>query len=106
MIKYKKYSVKLNNKKRLADCLKIGKGYKMQKRFLMFYNLTGNKKLALELDNEMVLSDLSVIVTNFINEICEKNKYTFSFYSVEVNGDFKNVPIIPIKAVQNERKLD
>lgn len=72
----------------------------MQKHYLMFYNLTGNKKLALELDNEMCLSDLSAIATNFINEICEKNKYTFSFYSVEVNGDFKNIPIIPIKVLQ------
>lgn len=78
----------------------------MQKHFLMFYNLAGNKKLALELDTEMCLSDLSAIATNFINEICEKNKYTFSFYSVEVNGDFKNIPIIPIKGLQNERKLD
>lgn len=72
----------------------------MQKNYLMFYNLTGNKKLALELDNKMSLSDLSAIVTNFIDEICEKNKYTFSFYSVEVNGDFKNIPIIPIKVVK------
>lgn len=71
----------------------------MQKHFLMFYNLAGNKKLALELDNEMCLSDLSAIATNFINEICEKNKYTFSFYSVEVNGYFKNIPIIPIKGL-------
>lgn len=78
----------------------------MKKHYLMFYNLQGNKKLALELDTEMCLSDLSAIVTNFINEICEKNKYTFSFYSVEVNGDFKNIPIIPIKGLQNERKLD
>lgn len=71
----------------------------MQKHFLMFYNLTGNKKLALELDNEMYLSELSAIATNFINEICEKNKYTFSFYSVEVQGDFKNIPIVPIKGL-------
>ena len=71
----------------------------MQKHFLMFYNLAGNKKLALELDSEMCLSDLSDIATNFINEICEKNKYTFSFYSVEVNGDFKNIPIISIKGL-------
>ena len=78
----------------------------MQKHYLMFYNMTGNKKLALELDNEISLSDLSAIATNFIDEICEKNKYTFSFYSVEVNGDFKNIPIIPIKVVHNERKLD
>lgn len=78
----------------------------MQKHYLMFYNLQGNKKLALELDTEMCLSDLSAIATNFINEICEKNKYTFSFYSVEVNGDFKNIPIITIKGLQNEKKLD
>lgn len=71
----------------------------MQKLYLMFYNLQGNKKLALELDTESSLSDLSAIVTNFINEICEKNKYTFSFYSVKVNGDFKNIPIIPIKVL-------
>ena len=71
----------------------------MQKHYLMFYNLTGNKKLALELDNEMCLSDLSAIATNCRNEICEKNKYTFSFYSVEVNGNFKNIPIIPIKVL-------
>lgn len=72
----------------------------MQKHFLMFYNQAGNKKLALELDNEMCLSDLSAIATNFINEICEKNKYTFSFYSVGINGDFKNIPIIPIKVLE------
>lgn len=78
----------------------------MQKHYLMFHNQAGNKKLALELDNEMSLSDLSVIVTNFINEICEKNKYTFSFYSVEVKGDFKNIPIIPIKGLENERRTD
>lgn len=71
----------------------------MQKHFLMFYNLSGNKKLAIELDNGMCLSDLTVIVTNFINEICEKNKYTFSFYSAEANGDFKNIPIIPIRGL-------
>jgi len=72
----------------------------MQKHYLMFYNMTGNKKLALELDIEMCLSDLSAIVTDFINEVCEKNNYTFSFYSVEVNGEFKNIPIIPIKVLE------
>ena len=78
----------------------------MQKHYLMFYNQAGNKKLALELDNEISLSDLSVIVTDFIDKVCEKNKYTFSFYSVEVHGDFKNIPIIPVKGLNNERKLD
>lgn len=75
----------------------------MNKNYLMFYNQTGNKKLALELEDVISLSDLPNIVTNFINEICEKNKYTFSFYSIVLNGEFKNIPIIPISLITSNR---
>lgn len=67
----------------------------MVNNYIMFYNLQGNKKLALELsENARVLSDLNEKLTTFINELCELNHYTFSFYNRSVHGDFKNIPIL------------
>ena len=71
----------------------------MNEYFLMFYNLDGNKKLAIELNDMAALSELDDKVFNFINKVCDLNRYTFSFYKRSVNGDFKNLPIIPIEVL-------
>ena len=74
--------------------------------FLMFYNMQGNKKLAIALDNKhTVLSELTEI-TGFINTVCEVNTYNFSFYKKSVNGDFKNIPIIPINILVGDNTHD
>lgn len=74
----------------------------MNKTYLVFFNRTGNRKLALELDDVSSVSDIDEKLANVINCLCERNGYTFSFYDDDTITDktlknksvLKNIPII------------
>ena len=69
----------------------------MSKTYLVFFNRTGNRKIALELEkNIRLLSDIDEKLSNVINCLCERNGYTFSFYDDDTITEklLKNIPII------------
>lgn len=68
----------------------------MNKTYLVFFNKTGNRKIALELDDVTSVSDIDEKLANVINCLCERNGYTFSFYDDVTITDktLKNIPII------------
>lgn len=68
----------------------------MNKTYLVFFNKSGNRKLALELDDVSGVSDIDEKLANVINCLCERNGYTFSFYDDDTITDktLKNIPII------------
>lgn len=68
----------------------------MNKTYLVFFNRTGNRKLALELEDVSGVSDINEKLANVINCLCERNGYTFSFYDDYTITEklLKNTPII------------
>ena len=68
----------------------------MNKTYLVFFNRTGNRKLALELEEELGVSDIDEKLANVINCLCERNGYTFSFFYDDTITEklLKNIPII------------
>lgn len=62
----------------------------MNKTYLVFFNKSGNRKLALELEDVPNISNIDEKLANVINCLCERNGYTFSFY----DDVTKNIPII------------
>lgn len=62
-------------------------------KFILFVNKNGNKKLAIELDNNRTLDSITERLNKKIDDITIKNGYTF-VYSREDN--IKNIPIIPV----------
>lgn len=68
--------------------------------FIMFYNLRGNKKLAVKLNGQISWGDLSPKMNTFINKVCDDNKYTFSFHKISLHGEFSNIPIIDSKLIE------
>lgn len=68
----------------------------MNKTYLVFFNKSGNRKLALELEEVSGVSDIDEKLANVINCLCERNGYTFSFYDDAITDKtLKNIPIIP-----------
>ena len=68
----------------------------MNKTYLVFFNKSGNRKLALELEEVSGVSDIDEKLANVINCLCERNVYTFSFYDdvTITEKTLKNIPII------------
>lgn len=68
----------------------------MNKTYLVFFNKSGNRKLALELEEVSGVSDIDEKLANVINCLCERNGYTFSFYDdvTITEKTLKNIPII------------
>lgn len=68
----------------------------MNKTYLVFFNKSGNRKLALELEEVSGFSDIDEKLANVINCLCERNGYAFSFYNDVTITDktLKNIPII------------
>lgn len=68
----------------------------MNKTYLVFFNRMGNRKLALELEEEFGVSDIDEKLVNVINCLCERNGYTYSFFYDETITEklLKNIPII------------
>ena len=69
----------------------------MNKIYLVFFNRTGNRKIALELEESIErFSDIDEKLANVINCLCERNGYTFSFYDdcTITEKLLKNIPII------------
>ena len=68
----------------------------MNKTYLVFFNRTGNRKLVLELEEELGVSDIDEKLATVINCLCERNGYTFSFFYDDTITEklLKNIPII------------
>ena len=68
----------------------------MNKTYLVFFNKMGNRKLALELEEELGVSDIDEKLAKVINCLCERNGYTFSFFYDDTITEklLKNIPII------------
>ena len=70
------------------------------KPYIVFFNKTGNRKLAIELKEEMSIQEMYENVSKLINGICYENDYTFSYHDIDKNNDIqgllKNIPILPV----------
>lgn len=70
------------------------------KTYIVFFNKTGKRKLAIELKDKITIYEMSEIVSKLINGICSENDYTFSYHDIDKNNDtqglLKNIPILSI----------
>ena len=70
--------------------------------YIIFHNKNGKRKLAVCLNKRISIFELTEKLTTFINDICETNKYTFSYENIDTKTDYlgrlKNIPIINAKA--------
>lgn len=71
------------------------------KPYIVFFNKTGNRKLAIELKEKMSIHEMYESVSKLINGLCSENDYTFSYHDIDKNNDtqglLKNIPILPIE---------
>lgn len=69
------------------------------KTVIIFYNSNGNRKLALILNSDQLLSNMTETTSKFINDVCKRNNYTFGCINLtdeEQSKKLKNIPIIRI----------
>lgn len=70
------------------------------KTYIVFYNKTGNRKLAIELKEKMPIHVMYETISKLIDGICHENDYTFSYHDIDKNSDtqgiLKNIPILSV----------
>ena len=67
------------------------------KTYIVFFNKTGKRKLAIELKDNITMSES---VFKLVNGLCFDNDYTFSYHNIDKNNDIqgllKNIPILSV----------
>jgi hypothetical protein len=68
--------------------------------YLVFYNKTGNRKLAVEFDENITkICDINEKLASILDAIGRRNDYTFAFYSgVDTKEVIKNLPVINVNS--------
>lgn len=70
------------------------------KTYIVFFNKTGKRKLAIELKDKITIYEMSESVCKLINEVCSENNYTFRYHNIDKNNDIhgllKNIPILSV----------
>lgn len=70
------------------------------KTYIVFFNKTGKRKLAIELKDEITIYEMSESVCKLVNGLCSENDYTFSYHNIDKNNDtqglLKNIPILSV----------
>lgn len=70
------------------------------KTYIVFFNKTGKRKLAIELKDNITVYEMSETVFKLVNGLCSENGYTFSYHKIDKNNDtlclLKNIPILSV----------
>lgn len=69
------------------------------KTYIVFFNSNGKRKFALCLEEKTTIYQMNEKVSKFINNVCERNKYTFTYNNVNEDdffGTLKNIPILSV----------
>lgn len=75
------------------------------KTYIVFFNKTGKRKLAIELEDKITIYEMSGSISKLINGLCSENDYTFSYHNIDkdndVQGLLKNIPILSVASCLN-----
>ena len=98
----KKYFIKNIDKKYFFHYIyyKLIQGGFLMKTYIVFFNKTGKRKLAIELKDKITVYEMTETVSKLVNGLCTENGYTFSYHNIDKNNDtqglLKNIPILSV----------
>lgn len=80
--------------------INLFKGGFLMKTYIVFFNKTGKRKLAIELKDKITVYEMTETVSKLVNGLCTENGYTFSYHNIDKNNDtqglLKNIPILSV----------